>query len=197
VVFDPFAGHNSRMALCIKAGRHYIGCDLSTEFMAFNRQLAAKLRKNRPGLRIDLHEGDSRKVPVADGLADFCVSSPPYYDIEWYGDEPEQLGKCKTYEDFMEGMGQVFHETYRVLRHGSYCAWFVNDFRRKGRFHSYHIDSVLAAERAGFQHVDLIVVDFGYAFRDCFLQQSMDQKIIPKRHEFCLIFQKPEKKRKS
>ena len=44
LVVDPFAGHNSRMELCVRAGYDYIGCDLSTEFMEFNKERCAILR---------------------------------------------------------------------------------------------------------------------------------------------------------
>lgn len=82
-VFDPFAGHNSRMDLCVKAGRHYIGCDISTEFMAFNKKRAKQLRSDYQEVSIDLHHCDSRHVPVADETGDFTITSPPYWDIEF------------------------------------------------------------------------------------------------------------------
>src|SRR5262249_41480621 len=84
-VFDPFAGHCSRMNLCVQEGRHYIGCDVSAEFMAFNRRRAEELRDGYPNVNIELHCCDSRKVPVASRSADFTISSPPYYNTEYYG----------------------------------------------------------------------------------------------------------------
>ena len=117
-VFDPFAGHNSRMSLCVQNNRHYIGCDLSTEFMAFNKKRARELRQQKPKLTIELHHTDSRKVPVESDVGDFTISSPPYFDIEEYGDEPQQLGKAKTYEGFLDGLKQVMAENYRCLKRG-------------------------------------------------------------------------------
>jgi SAM-dependent methyltransferase len=190
-VFDPFAGHNSRIDLCVKEGRHYIGCDLSTEFMAFNQKRADKLREQFPDVRIKLHHCDSRKVPVKSSIGDFTITSPPYYDIEYYGDEPQQLGKSKTYKDFIVGLGKVMKENFRVLKPGAFAIWFVNDFRRKGRFHAYHVDTIRIAKKAGFIQHDLLVVDLGNSIRDCFTNQIITSKILPKRHEFGLVFRKP------
>ena len=192
VVFDPFAGHNSRMSLCVKNGRHYIGCDLSTEFMDFNFRKAERLRKEYPQARIELHHTDSRSVPVPDAVGDVTITSPPYYDIEYYGDEPEQLGKARTYEGFLKGLRKVMRENFRCLKAGAYAAWFVNDFRKNGRMHFYHIDTIRLMESVGFVAHDLIVVDLGRGIRDCFPNQIVKTRVVPKRHEYALIFRKPE-----
>jgi SAM-dependent methyltransferase len=191
VVFDPFAGHNSRMDLCINAGRHYIGCDISSEFMRYNQKTAAKLREKYPQARIKLHHVDSRKVPVKDAIGDFTITSPPYYNIEYYGDEPEQLGKCPTYREFLHAMGLVIKENFRCLKPGAYAAWFINDFRQKGKMHFYHMDIIRLGKKAGFIAHDLMIVDLGRSIRDCFTAQMVKTKILPKRHEYAVIFRKP------
>lgn len=193
IVFDPHAGHNSRMDLCVKAGRNYVGCDISNEFMKFNFKRADELRERFPNTNITLHHCDSRSVPVKSKSANFSITSPPYYDIEEYGDEPEQLGKAKTYEEFLKGMQLVMNETYRVLRYGSYSIWFVNDFRRKKKFHTYHIDIIRLANNAGFTTHDILIVDLGKSIRDCFTNQIVETRILPKRHEFGLVFKKIKK----
>ena len=50
--------------------------------------------------KIELHEQDSRDINY-DKVFDLAITSPPYWDIETYGDEPEQLGKQQTFQDFM------------------------------------------------------------------------------------------------
>jgi DNA modification methylase len=191
VVFDPFAGHNSRMSLCVKAGRNYIGCDLSHEFMEFNREHAEVLRKDYRQATIELHEGDSRKVPVKKNIGDFTITSPPYWDIEYYGDEKEQLGKSTTYEEFLEGIGEVMKENFRVLKPGAYAMWFINDFRKAGKMYFYHMDILRLGEAAGFIAHDIMIVNFGPGIRDCFLNQIMKQRILPKSHEYGVVFKKP------
>jgi DNA modification methylase len=190
-IVDPFAGHNSRMDLCVKAGRNYIGCDLSKDFMEFNRRRADILRKRFPKAEIQLHHCDSRKQPIADSVGDFTLTSPPYWDIEYYGDEDEQLGKIDSYEEFMDGMEEVLAENFRTLKSGAYSAWFINDFRKDKVFYFYHMDIAERGRRVGFIPHDILVVDLGRCVRDCFINQAVELKILPKRHEYAVIFRKP------
>lgn len=190
-VFDPFAGHASRMELCIRAGRHYIGCDASKDFMQFNRKLAKRLGEEFPIAKIELIEGDSRKIPVKDEIGDFTITSPPYWDIEYYGDEECQMSNCKTYKSFLDSMQEVMHENYRALKPGAYAIWFINDFRKKGKFYFYHVDILKLGKRAGFIGHDIIISDLGRGFRDIFISQTVQQRILPKRHEYGIIFRKP------
>lgn len=191
LVVDPFAGHNSRMELCVSNGRQYEGCDLSTKFMEFNRKRAAQLEASFTKARIKLHHCDSRKMPVKSGAGDFTITSPPYYDIEFYGDEKEQLGKSKTYDAFLDGLSLVMKENFRCLKPGAFAAWFVNDFRRKGIFHPYHMHTASLAIEAGFILHDLLIVDFGRSFGQVFFNQYIEYKLLPKQHEYGLIFRKP------
>lgn len=191
VVVDPFAGHNSRMSLCVETGRDYVGCDLSADFMLFNRKKAKQLIIEHPNCKVELHHCDSRSQPIPDATGDFCITSPPYYDIEEYGDEPEQLGKSETYAEFLDGMQSVVNENYRTLKPGAYSCWFVNDFRRNGVMHFYHSDIIQMGERSGFVPWDILIVDLGRCMRDCFINQAVSLKILPKRHEYCVVFRKP------
>lgn len=197
-VADPFAGHNSRMELCWRSGRNYRGNDLSETFMDANRIIRDILLNEGktdlfPGdftASIELSQGDSRKLPWPDESADFTITSPPYHDIEWYGNEPEQLGRG-TYEEFLGGLQLVVNENYRVLRPQSFCVWCINDFRKNGKFYSYHEDTAQLLRNAGFIQWDIAITDLGEPIRAAFAQQIVETKILPKRHEYCLIFRKP------
>ena len=199
-VVDPFAGHNSRMQLCWSERRNYIGCDLSKEFMAANFKLKDQLlddwQNNTmfPELNtatIELHECDSKKMPVKNGAGDFTITSPPYWCLEHYGDEFGQLGKCSEYAQFLRELGQIACENFRCLKAGSFCVWFVNDFRLNCKFYSYHMHTAQLLRDAGFQQWDIAIVDLGVAMRAAFATQVKLDQILPKRHEYALIFRKP------
>lgn len=200
-VVDPFAGHNSRMELCWRQGRHYIGQDLCAEFMQVNRTIREMLLKEKdddlfPGTcsdaSIELYEGDSRHMQAGDEVGDFTITSPPYYCQEYYGPEPEQLGTgSKTYEIFLDGLYGVMRENFRCLKSGAFCVWCVNDFRYKGKFISYHEDTAVGLRKAGFYQWDIAITDLGSSMRQSFPNQVVETKILPKRHEYCLVFRKP------
>ncbi|GAG18147.1 unnamed protein product, partial [marine sediment metagenome] len=57
IVLDLFAGHNSRMELCFKLNRKYIGVDVCHEFMEDNRKIKRILYRNRKN-SLNIHKHD-------------------------------------------------------------------------------------------------------------------------------------------
>ena len=196
-VYDPFAGHNSRMELVHRTGRNYIGVDVSHEFMESNRKIKDGLTKQKGLLEhmrgtIRLIEGSSASVPgVPDEWADFTITSPPYWNLEYYGNEPEQLGKAKTYKSFLELLYPHVMENYRILKPGSFCIWCINDFVQDKVFYPYHIDISSLFVRAGFNLHNIYVTDLGQPIVASFLHTLIITKRFPKRHEYCVVGQKP------
>ena len=196
VIYDSFAGHNSRMELCFRCNRDYIGVDVSKNYMECNRIIADKLISHRNNSlnplghnsTITLIEGSSTKVDLPDESADFSITSPPYWDIEYYGDEAEQLGTSKTYEEFINRIALHVRENFRILKKGSYCFWFVNDFRKKGVFYPYHSDLMYVFEQEGFTPFNVYIVDLGVSPNQAFIQEVLKHKLLPKQHEYCLGF---------
>ena len=192
VFLDPFAGHNSRMSPSYNKYRHYIGYDISHDFMEFNRELAKKLLRDNPkGTSIVLKEQDSRTIDEPDNSADFIFSSPPYWNLEWYGDEKEQLGKL-SYNDFMRDITIIYQQCYRVLKPGKFCIINVNDFRKGGKYYSYHVDTVNALKSVGFEQFDHLIMKYPNAMRKSFPNQILEEKLLPKIHEHLLVFIKPD-----
>lgn len=199
IVYDPFAGHNSRMQLTYESNRSYIGIDISHEFMTKNHEIRDILKsEKRKGLLIQnqnfirLIECSSSKIEILkNDFADFTITSPPYWCVEWYGDEPEQLGNAKTYTKFIELISEHVKENFRILKPGSYCAWFINDFIMDKIFYPYHIDIARLFQESGFILHNIYIVDLGRPFTESFIQSIINTKCFPKRHEFCIIGKKP------
>ena len=193
-ILDPFAGHNSRFQIAFENFRNYVGFDISAEFMQYNRLILDELYKqqtinDKKLPEIKLHEMDSRKINevIEPNSFDFCFTSPPYYDMEYYGPEAEQLSECKSYEDFLKDMYKIIENCYIGLKKGSYIVFFVNDFRRNKKLHLYHMHIAQLFEKVGFTLWDIIVVDLGISIRRCFPNQFEQYKIFPKRHEYGII----------
>src|SRR5262252_2091157 len=200
-VVDPFAGHNSRLELCFRANRSYWGNDISAKFQAANARVLEVLHEERKSDMFQSSEeapivrlttGDSRKLPWDSGIGDFTITSPPYYCLEHYGDEPEQLGNnARSYQHFLDRLFDVMKENLRVLKSGRFCVWCVNDFRFDGIFRSYHSDVIRLMNKAGFVQHDIAIIDLGSSIAAAFVNQIFERKLLPKRHEYALIFQKP------
>jgi len=177
--------------------RNYIGYDVSKEFMAFNREVkeqitgkGKQLAMFSPKATITLREQTSEHLEEKDESIDMCFTSPPYFDIEYYGDEPEQLGYNKEYGDFLQGIRSVINECYRVLKIGKYCIFNVNDFRKEGIFYPYHCEIVKLFQNVGFHLHDIIIVKWASSIGACFASQIESRKITSKAHEFLIVGRK-------
>ena len=59
-----------------------------------------------------------KKLP--DESVDMCVTSPPYYALRNYNNNPEQIGLEPTLGQYIENMVAVFTEVHRILKpHGT------------------------------------------------------------------------------
>jgi len=188
---DPFMGQGVQMQVAKLRGLHYVGMDLSTEFFRYIAAVKAKIDDGKT--RIDIVHGDSRDPSwIADGRGDFGFTSPPYYDIEYYGDEPEQLGKLGTYQDFLAGMETVAREWLPKFKPGAYFVSNVNDFRRGGDFYAYHADTIALMVRAGWKLHDTWIVDGLIAgLPRIFAADKNRHRIAPKVHEYAIVFRRP------
>lgn len=196
-VLDPCAGHNSRMQVTYELNRNYIGYDVSKEFMNFNREVREKIMGGgEQGLlfsrsnKIILREQSSEHMKEGNESVDFVFTSPPYWCVEWYGDEPEQLGLNTTYEQFLSRMQLIINEAYRVLKQGKFCAININDFRHKGVFYAYHADIMNILRQSGFTLWDCIIVKWKSVLGSCFASQVEERKICAKGHEYLVVGKK-------
>lgn len=186
VIVDPFAGHNSRMELVLGLGHKYVGGDICKQFVEDDNRIFKHLEGKKhitmgySGL-VDTQvpsaivaNWDARSLPVASNIADFIITSPPYWDIEFYDNSPGQLGLSSSYEHFLEEMAFVITESFRVLKPNCFCAYFINDFRKEGRFYPYHMHIAGLFKRAGFELWDCLIVDLNTSFLSIFFQPSCE-----------------------
>ena len=196
-VLDPCCGHNSRMQVTYEMERNYIGYDVCKEFMDFNRNIADEIQGKgeqavlfAPKSTIILREQSSERMIEDDNSIDMVYTSPPYYDIEYYDEHPDQLGYGHTYDEFMEGITRLLSESFRVLKNDKYCVWNINDFRKDGDYFMYHADIARAMERVGFKLWDIVIVAWKSCIGACFASQIVDRKINAKKHEFLIVGKK-------
>jgi len=190
VYLDLFMGQGVQMQVAHAMGLHYYGYDLSVEFFGYIESVRNKISNGTA--EIQIFNADSRYPnEIQDGIGDFSFYSPPYWDIEYYGDEPGQLGK-NTYSDFIQGMQDVAAAWLPKFKRGAYHVVNVNDFRKDGVFYPYHADTIGLFRRAGWVLTDTWIIEglvgglpkaFGVDFNL--------KRIAPKVHEYALVFRKP------
>lgn len=208
VVLDPFMGSGSTVCSAFAAGHKSIGFELSAEYVGLAERRLAETGGD-PGDYPRIIRDDSRRLGryLAPETVHFCVTSPPYWDIlrqrrsadgkaiRHYGDHDRDLGRIPDYRAFLDEVGIVFEQVYRVLAVGSYCVVVVMDLRKRSDFFPYHMDITRLLTGIGFVLDDIIIWDrrqeynnlrplgYPYVFR------------VNKVHEFILIFQKRDTNR--
>lgn len=69
--------------------------------------------------------GDSRDMSIiSDTSVHLIVTSPPYWMIKNYADNPDQIGHNQTYEEYTDSLNCVWKECYRILHEG--CKMCIN-----------------------------------------------------------------------
>lgn len=189
VYCDPFMGQGIRMQVADYRGLTYYGMDLSREFFAFTSSVREKMK--HPD-RLFIHNGDSRHPDeIPDDVGTFCFTSPPYWDIEFYGPEEEQLGNG-SYEEFLDGMFDVAKAWLPKFKSGAIVVINVGDFRRDGRFFAYQADTIELFKRAGYVvHDNWIIEGLVGGMRRVFGVDSNLSKLPPRIHEYAIVFKVP------
>lgn len=65
--------------------------------------------------RVRLIQANSTAIPLPDGAANCCVTSPPYWGLRDYCGAHDQLGLEKMPEEYVAKIVEVFREVKRVL----------------------------------------------------------------------------------
>lgn len=122
-----------------------------------------------------LHVGDCRSALAAlpDGVAQTCVTSPPYWGLRDYG-HASQLGQEATPEEYVASMVAVFRDVWRVLRPDGTLWLNLGDSyagpgggaqgmtgQRAGRRHTAQVP---AKAGAGLRPKDLVGIPWRVAF---------------------------------
>jgi len=111
-----------------------------------------------------LIQGDARSVPfIKDESVHLVVTSPPYWTLKRYNENPNQLGHVADYEAFNEELAKVWKEMYRILVPGGRMVCVVGDVclsrRNFGRHVVFplHSDIAVICRRIGFDNLNPII----------------------------------------
>jgi DNA modification methylase len=111
-----------------------------------------------------LVQGDGRDLSfINDGGVHLVLTSPPYWTLKRYRENPDQMGHIEDYEKFIEELTKVWKECYRVLAPGGRLVCVVGDVCLSRRKHGRHVviplhaDIAVSCRRIGFDNLNPII----------------------------------------
>lgn len=152
-----------------------------------------------------LINGDARGLSfLKDESVHLVLTSPPYWNLKRYQENPAQLGHIDDYESFLNELEKVWREVFRVLVPGGRLVCVVGDVcvsrRRFGRHLVFplHADICVACRKIGFDNLNPIIwhkianANFEVANGSKFLGKPYEPNAIIKNDiEFILMQRKP------
>lgn len=152
-----------------------------------------------------LINGDARDLSfLGDESIHLVVTSPPYWNLKRYNDNPDQLGHINDYESFLSELEKVWSEVFRVLVPGGRLVCVVGDVcvsrRRFGRHLVFplHADICVLCRKIGFDNLNPIIwhkianASFEVENGSKFLGKPYEPNAIIKNDmEFILMQRKP------
>jgi site-specific DNA-methyltransferase (adenine-specific) len=149
--------------------------------------------------------GDSRNLSFLNNDSiHLVVTSPPYWNLKQYNENPNQLGHINDYESFLNELENVWREVFRVLVPGGRLVCVVGDVcvsRRKFGRHlvfPLHADICVLCRKIGFDNLNPIIwhkianASFEVENGSGFLGKPYEPNAIIKNDmEFILMQRKP------
>ena len=138
-------GFGGRLLGCLSSKNNYkyVGTDPNTETM-YNLHRLGDYIEMVTGREdsYDLHCCGSEEFRGPANSIDFAFSSPPYFDLEVYSDEPTQcFNKFPVLEDWLEGYVRgTIKNIYHMLKPGCVYAVNIADFKVRGGQEVAYVD---------------------------------------------------------
>ncbi|MHC4120758.1 MAG: DNA-methyltransferase [Planctomycetota bacterium] len=149
--------------------------------------------------------GDARDLSfIPDQSIHLAVTSPPYWNLKKYNENPSQLGHIEDYEAFLVELRKVWEHVFRILVPGGRLVCVVGDVcvsrRQFGRHLVFplHSDISVICRKVGFDNLNPIIwhkianASFEVENGSKFLGKPYEPNAIIKNDiEFILMQRKP------
>lgn len=195
-VLDPFAGGSVRGIVASKLGLHYTGIDLSARQIEANKVQGARICE--PEFMPNWINGNSLEIEtLAAGLeADFIFSCPPFWTLERYSDDPNDLSTM-TYPQFCEMYSAIIAAACRMLKPNRFACFVVGDVRDKDGFYvNFPGSTVTAFEAAGARYYNEVVLVTAVGSLPVRITKQFNAaRKLGKTHQNVLVFCKGDPKK--
>jgi SAM-dependent methyltransferase len=205
-VLDLFSGMGTTLIECRRLGRHSIGVELSPHAAERSLELAA-LAEDRFGVRVDVLVRDSASPETArevgallrrygDEYADCVLLHPPYHDIIRFSEDPRDLSKSASHEEFLRRFRAVVRHAHELLRPGRHLALVIGDRYGDGEWVPLGFECMQVCREEGLKLKAINVKDIQGNERGkgksgpLWRYRALKQGLYIFAHEYVMLFRK-------
>jgi len=194
-IFDPFAGGSVRGIVAGMLGYGYLGIDLRKEQVEANERQKGEIAPNADIQWVTGNSINTSEI-CGDIKVDFVFSCLPYFDLEVYSDDEEDLSNM-SWDKFREQYGEIIRQSVDILNDDSFACFVVGEVRDKktGYYRKLINETVNAFERAGaafYNELILVNVAGSLPIR---VASTFKSRKISKCHQNVLVFYKGNTKK--
>lgn len=161
IIYDYSCGFGGRMlgALSSKNNYKYFGVEPDTESFKWLNELGRyiEIATDRKNI-FKIYCKGSEEYFVKENYCDFAFSSPPYFNLEKYSDEPTQCyNKYTEIDSWFDGYVEpTIKNTYGMLKDGCFYAVNIADFNIGSKKIEYVSRWIDIAKNIGFKYQEQI-----------------------------------------
>jgi len=202
LVLDAFAGSGTTLIECRRLGRNGLGIELSAE-TASRARPSVESEPNPSGVSTELVVGDSQCHDVGAELrrrgaerAQLLLLHPPYHDIIAFSDDPRDLSRAPSVEEFLRMFGAVLDNLLPHLEGGRHCVVVVGDKYARGEWIPLGFRCLEEVQRRGLALKSIVVKNFDATrgkrgAEELWRYRALAGGFYVFKHEYILVFQKP------
>jgi hypothetical protein len=159
-VLDFSSGYGGRMlgAMTSNMQYHYTGLDPNTKTFQALEALGELAQSERSWSGYNMHCVPSEEFDPESGFYDAAFSSPPYFNLETYTNEPTQcMNRYKTLDEWFDGyVVKTIGMTHKALCQDGIYAVNIADYKNGKQEYKIVDHWIKLAEAHGFQHVETV-----------------------------------------
>lgn len=205
IVLDLFLGSGTSAVEAVRLKRRLVGVELKPDLVQMVRE---KIPAELLDQRIHLLQGDSTQAGMAarvrDALAgmgaehaQLLMLHPPYYDIIRFSEEPADLSKAPSLDDFLDLFEAVARHGCDLLEPGRFAVLVIGDKYAKGELIPLGFYCLGRMQRAGFRVKGIVVKNITGNERgkgrdsNLWRYRALAGGYYVFKHEYVIVFQKP------
>lgn len=187
-VLDPFGGEQTKGTVAGVLEMPYYGVEIRQEQVDYNRGIVSGLKG------VNYVCGDSANVAtlIPERDFDFVFTSPPYYDLEVYSDNKDDLSTFGTFDEFMVFMAKIYQSCADMLAPNRFFVVKVGEIRDKktGVYRNFVGETIEVLKNCGLKYYNEIILVNAVGTASMRASNSFRNRKIVKLHQNLLVFYK-------